>query len=130
MYCFLLLNLKKMSITHEQIWIRYSTIKTKEADSKCGLRVIFFIFENWSFVNKGEDLRWRVNFFWWRSKSWEQFCVWTSLPNYLPITLLVKFFSLFIKRTTKTSASNSGLQLILEGAFTIAFLWVVLYNLF
>ena len=66
--------------------------------------------------------------------------MWTSLSNF-PITTLVKALSSFIKRTAKTSTcnigryqrpvpaiSNSGLQLILEAAVTIALPGVLLYN--
>jgi hypothetical protein len=53
----------------------------------------YFYLCNWSFVNKGQDLLWQVNFLWWRSKSWEHFCFWTNLPNF-PITQWV--FSLSI----------------------------------
>ena len=58
---------------------------------------------------------------------WEQFCLWTSLPNF-PITTLVKFLSSFIKRTAKTSICISGLWLILEAAFTISLFGVLLCN--
>ena len=70
--------------------------------SKCGLKVFFiFVIDHLSTkVKIYADIE--VNFFWWKSKSWEQLCLWMSLPN-CPIITFVKFWSSFIKKTAKTS---------------------------
>ena len=83
---------------------RYSTIETKEA-VRIGYNGFHFQHE---YSGEGRGVYNNDVIIYKIKKSWEQFCLWTSLPNF-PITAMVKFLSSFIKRTTKTSACNIGL---------------------
>ena len=116
--------------------IRYITIETKEAailyvtvvffrmntQVKVEVRMRkktvlsntddFFCFNsNVSNLYKNDVIIYKIKEEW-----WEQFCLWTCLPNF-PITTLVKFLSSLIKRTANnrpltaavSAVSNSGL---------------------